>query len=706
MIHSATDVSLQFCGRTVVTDPGHIVMPSAHSTAHEILSLPPKKNDLAPHGPCREKTIIESKSFLWRQKSSLPCKTNNSLAKEANMLRFKRSSSSRFREKVSDNTAASSNEEQAPSSRLVSSSRTSSTQQKPSIDHDEIMNEIYRFDYDIGSDRKNRHGITQGEYGSSSKQRRANSVQRPLQESKMKIVGTSGSYSSSSYRRSSSARRPGRSSEDYGTNDHGVDFLLGDISESKDSAEQAKERVSKTEKIKKLQAKNELYKVEYKRVQKDRKGLKKEIENKNLEIAALNKEIDSQIAETSVLKEKLAEALQQIDEEGARNGRFHAAKFKEEIDQKEKEVSKAWTRVNEMRESTRNLQEQIDRKDQQVEALAREVSSKEEKINEMEQKIAELEKSVKDAVTGNNAAVRDLENERDKLQGELGIALERAASMVKEREDAIAELLKENDEMKALLKSNESRRNQYSEDDWHNMKDELDHAHASLEQAQDRVVVLEEEIESWINRGNEMEDDIERLRRDIAAWQEKSRENDSTVTSLEDKLKKSEASAEKLRSDLEAKDTKFKAFLAELEIKHRAAILDAREQARNAVDQHDEGASVASKSSRASHSAQAMLLQQAVSKKKTKETPSGGGWLNGLMRHGDEEELSEEQTRIKELETITDDQAQEIQKLTSDLVRLRSTYNEQMYVSKKTIEDLQKENEAQAKRIQEKELEG
>ena len=97
-----------------------------------------------------------------------------------------------------------------------------------------------------------------------------------------------------------------------------------------------------------------------------------------------------------------------------------------------------------------------------------------------------------------------------------------------------------------------------------------------------------------------------------------------------------------------------------------------------------------------------MSLERIVAEKKRKEAAKRAGW--GFFGKP-EEELDENQKRIKELEKTNDEQTEEMKKLKSDMVRLRSTYNEEAYVNKKKIERLEAENEEYENRICELEKE-
>ena len=77
-----------------------------------------------------------------------------------------------------------------------------------------------------------------------------------------------------------------------------------------------------------------------------------------------------------------------------------------------------------------------------------------------------------------------------------------------------------------------------------------------------------------------------------------------------------------------------------------------------------------------------------------------GVWGLFFTKSEDAEDLTEEQKRIKELEAIKDAQAEEIQKIKSDLVKLTTSSRNESYVSKKKIADLEKENDAYKAKVE------
>ena len=502
-----------------------------------------------------------------------------------------------------------------------------------------------------------------------------------------------------------------------------------------------RKKKSKMEKIRQLQAKNELYKEEFKRVQKDRKQLKKEMENKRQEIAALSDEVDSHIAETSHLKSKLSQALQQLDrtEHENQKSKLLISQLSKELTDSQVELDRAQDRISELTEKLHSLKEQNRVQDEQMDTLTRGLTDQAQLIEKLQHEKS-AETNDRAAVAANDEKLQSLQAENEKLHKELGSTLERAATMVKEREDAIADLLKENDEMKEQRENLEE--NKEAEEELLALREEMAEQTAALEESQDRNVVLEEEVEAWIRRGREMENDINKLLVDVAAWKQKAMEAEDEREALRETVEKTEEEKKTTDQRLEDSEERHRQELADLESKMRsmqmtaqeekhAAKLKAQEEKEAAVEavrkqmaaaaqtpepivkptvSQDSGdVSEASSDSSVSgpanegmdaQSQQAMLLEKALAKRKQNEKKST--W--GFFAKSDEEELTEDQKKIKELEAANEDQEEEIKKLKSELVRLRSTYNETMYVSKKKIEQLETEKEQLAEKNTEMEL--
>jgi DNA repair exonuclease SbcCD ATPase subunit len=448
------------------------------------------------------------------------------------------------------------------------------------------------------------------------------------------------------------------------------------------------QRKSKMEKIRQLQAKNELYKEEFKRVQKDRKKLKKELELKNNEVTSLTREIDLRIEETSRLKVQLAEALMKVELSDDRRDSVSVSMLSKEVAQTKDDLAAALRRVSTLKNELSDMQEVVRRKDQQIESLSDEVAVLERTISELRSETTQ--RAVEDKTTSadpqSNKMVNDLVDENKKLQDELSSTLERATSMVKEREDAIADLLKENDELKALLSDHINENESTSPELVEHLQKELHRVTTALEETQDRNLLLEEEIEAWLSRGNEMEGVLDRLNQDLETWQEKARAAEGSVSTLEGQVVDAKAAAASSREARRDADARHKAELEQLKVKHEAELKELQERA--FADRVEK---------QSTESPQAMLLQRAVADRMKKAKPSS--WRKFLKPGDEDESLDDNQKRIRELEAQKAEQEEEIKALKSDLVRLRSSFNEAAYVSKKKIDQLTDDNEAYAQKV-------
>jgi len=526
--------------------------------------------------------------------------------------------------------------------------------------------------------------------------------------------------SRSRLRTSASDRRLGLSNRDgdkvtthtarSGTTDTGS--VGGRSSKSKNSQANSqngeKRKKSKMEKIEQLQAKNALYKEEYKRVQKDKKHLKKEIETKKLEVASLSKEIDTYIAETTMLKSQLSEALQQLDKNEDTESGGNADELAMELSRTRAELEVAVKRVADLKVQIEKLQKDVSTEEEKVENLTEEVATQAMQLRELQMENAHLKDNAKD-----NERVPELQDENERLQEELTTTLERAAAMVKEREDAIADLLKENDEIKDILASKES-----SEDGKGNgaseelvrLRDEINAVNTTLEETQDRNVYLEEEVENWVQRGGEMEKEIARLQDELDVLERRTAAAEASLESANAKNEQISTDLDSARNALTSAEERHQQLVSELTNKHhqqisnmatnhKTALLEAK--SRYAEELEKERARDSEKEATDVVDQGEMLRRAMANRKQPAQDNAKGGWFGfGVARSASEDgDLDETQQKIRDLEGQNAKKDEEIKQLKSDLVRSRSTYNETIYMNKKQIEELTQENSAYAAKI-------
>jgi chromosome segregation ATPase len=274
------------------------------------------------------------------------------------------------------------------------------------------------------------------------------------------------------------------------------------------------------------------------------------------------------------------------------------------------------------------------------------------------------------------------------LKDELSETMQRTSDMVKEREDAISELLKENEEMKTRLDRDESENSAAHEELVH-LREELEASARALEASQDRNVLLEEELESWISRGQETETELLTVQDEAEEWH---RQADSSISALnvaEAKVKDATHRTDTLEATVKALRKKHLEQLEEQEKRHTEALLDQKEK-------------ITAKLAEAENSdipmnPQDMMLQKAVADRKAKDA-SKAGWGSVIQqfRNGSnetDEAQSDDRKKIQELERDNADKDEELAKTKSEVVRMRSSYNDTLYMNKKRIEELENENE-------------
>lgn len=533
----------------------------------------------------------------------------------------------------------------------------------------------------------------------SERFQRSQSVQRPMQETSITILQPT---VDTKKRRSKSTGRSERRDQITATT---LKNYESNRSTANTSNEEPK-RKSKMEKIIQLQEKTQRYKDEFRKVQKDRKALKKELEGKKLETASLTKEVDTHVAETFILKSKLSEALQQLDrtELGERKDRSAITKLQKELSAVRGDYNAAVTRIARMREEVESMKVSVSRKDEQIKSLTKEISDQATQVDALHMDMVTLKKQeVHSSI--NDRGVNEVSEENEKLKAELGSTLQRASSMVKEREEAIADLLKENEEMKRMLAAQEENDNDHiAHEEFLQLRTELSAAALALEESQDRNVMLEEDVETWIAKGEVMESEIQRLRDDLEAWQRKSAAAERSVTVVEASAQESAAKAVSAEAALVEAERRHKEHLHDQERRHTETMLDQKEKLAQQV--------AASREDAAPPNPQDMMLQKAVADRKAREAAKTGSWSSVLQRvrtaaaNGEgEEELSADEKRIKELETINADQENEIGAVKSEMVKLRSTYNDTLYINKKRIGQLEEENGIYAAKQQAMEME-
>mmetsp|Transcript_20189 Transcript_20189/g.43604 ORF Transcript_20189/g.43604 Transcript_20189/m.43604 type:complete len:587 (-) Transcript_20189:223-1983(-) len=545
----------------------------------------------------------------------------------------------------------------------------------------------------------------------SKKNSRRRSRSRSRSKSRSKAEGgrskSAGRRSSSAKPSRSKSRTRSKSSRNLSDGPKSDDFELTSEDMSHDAGTEGtneKKKKTKLEKIEQLQAKNSLYKEEFKRVQKDRKQLKKELETKNGEIDSLNNEIDQQTAEISRLKSQLSDALHRST---ATAGAATTG------------TSEDASELNQLYEKYQRTKTELDRLTQkeyghrqEMEDIKVAVQEKEDEIRLLKDETAELRKEIRQSqdenrklksksveVSSQDKQIAEMEEERARLQAELQTTVDSASVMVKEREEAIADLLKENDELKSLIASKEmeleEKKLAAESDDTEDpiaqvRQEQLGQVRRELEESQDRNVLLEEELESWTKRGDDMEKEIVRLKDELEQSTEKLNAAKQNAESSETRAMKAMEDATVAKVALEEATEDFQTRMTEVSMKHKAAILEVKSKY---AEQQNDGAG----------DAQAEALRSAVAKRQQAgdNKSSWFGFGGGDGAKSDDATDDEKAEQIRDLMSLSQQQETEIKTLKSDLVQLRTTSNENNYKNKKVMERLEHENETYAQRVAE-----
>lgn len=471
----------------------------------------------------------------------------------------------------------------------------------------------------------------------------------------------------------------------------------------------SRKKKSKMEKIFQLQEKNQRYKDEFRKVQKDRKSLKKSLVSKQLEIASLTKEIETHEAESSVLKMKLRDAILELDksDHGERRDRLHLTKLQRELTQVRSDYNAAMTRIARMREEVESFRVSVERKDHQIRSLTSEVTEQNALIDALQMEIVQLRRSehhvstqdeIRSVRKAQNDEIAKLTDENTHMKQELSGTLQRASDMVKEREEAISELLKENEELKARLERDAV---DTTQEDLTHLREELEASAKTLEASQDRNVLLEEELESWISRGQETETELLAVREESEDWQRKADSAMNARVLAEAKAKESTHRADSLEATVKELRQKHLEHLQAQEKRHTEELLDQKEKLAARLAESD----------KAELNPQDMMLQKAVADRKAKDSSSTKpGWGTVIQQFRNtandmSDEPSEDRKRMMELERDNADKEEELNKAKSEVVRMRSSYNDTLYVNKKRIEELEKQNEEYVTKLRAMEIE-
>jgi chromosome segregation ATPase len=385
---------------------------------------------------------------------------------------------------------------------------------------------------------------------------------------------------------------------------------------------------------------------------KDMEHMRRQLTDKGQELEHTR----AMVKEREVAIEDLLRDIEKLKQEGSgsdQKGADQAEKFEREIDDRNDEIDTLRGEVEELRNrlnqahyDLRAKSEVLQERDESIEDLLQD-------MNDLKRQL-ELEHQQKQGDLMSNC------DEKEALQREL----KAANDLVQDKENRLHHLVRENDELKRSLealrikkeslekeiKDDQSEegdtksyliaQHEVLEEEIQQLNEQVGGLQAELEDANRQNSIMNEEVEDWLQRGGNMELEIQRLKNEIEAWED-----------IAEQLKAS-GGMRKGGPDDNASNS-------------------------DGVDQ------------------QAMMLAKAISERKRKASADGKGvWGLFFNKSEEGEELTEDQKRIKELEAIKDAQAEEIQKTKSDLVKLTTASKDEAYKTKKRMAELEEANES------------
>merc|ERR1712151_446511 len=99
--------------------------------------------------------------------------------------------------------------------------------------------------------------------------------------------------------------------------------------------------------------------------------------------------------------------------------------------------------------------------------------------------------------------------------------LDRFMKIIDQKEVEIANLLDENEELKRKYRQEGNRDDNVLNDEINRLQDDAQTLQLELEDVNRHNSILNEEVEEWLVRGSEMENEIEQLRAEVREWREK-----------------------------------------------------------------------------------------------------------------------------------------------------------------------------------------
>mmetsp|Transcript_18466 Transcript_18466/g.45767 ORF Transcript_18466/g.45767 Transcript_18466/m.45767 type:complete len:995 (-) Transcript_18466:2335-5319(-) len=142
---------------------------------------------------------------------------------------------------------------------------------------------------------------------------------------------------------------------------------------------------TKREKIFELQAKCDRYKKEWIEASKDKKKVRKELQDVQVSIVSLNMQIDTQKAETEILQKQLTDTVQKLLEikKVQEKERAEADETAQDLEQSKLDYTKAISDTRELRTRIDELEDSMSDKDKQIASLKNDLAESKKLIGEL-----------------------------------------------------------------------------------------------------------------------------------------------------------------------------------------------------------------------------------------------------------------------------------------------------------------------------------
>ncbi|KAL3932922.1 MAG: hypothetical protein SGBAC_010622 [Bacillariaceae sp.] len=188
-----------------------------------------------------------------------------------------------------------------------------------------------------------------------------------------------------------SARAPARASFEQAWDQGEADGDLTDAASIKPNLQRSmtsdsmNKKRTKREKIFELQAKCDRYKKEWIEASKDKKAIRKELQDVQVSVVSLNMQIDTQKAETEILQKQLTSTLQKLMEtqKVQEKERGEMDETIQELQQSKLDYTKAISETRELRTRIDKLEDELSDKDKQIASLNRGLAENKKLIAEI-----------------------------------------------------------------------------------------------------------------------------------------------------------------------------------------------------------------------------------------------------------------------------------------------------------------------------------